>query len=45
MLINEELINKFYSAFQKLDHAAMNSCYSEDIVFFDPVFGIIAGRS
>jgi len=43
MLTNEELINKFYSAFQKLDHAAMNSCYSDDIVFFDPVFGILQG--
>ena len=39
----EELINKFYGAFQKLDHATMNSCYSDDIVFFDPVFGMLRG--
>lgn len=39
----EELINKFYSAFQKRDHAAMNACYSRDIVFFDPVFGLLEG--
>ncbi|MES2431116.1 MAG: nuclear transport factor 2 family protein [Bacteroidota bacterium] len=38
---NIELIEKFYSAFQKLDHETMNSCYSEDIVFFDPVFGLL----
>lgn len=40
---NEELINKFYSAFQKLDYATMNGCYSEDVVFFDPVFGLLEG--
>ncbi|MBK7557118.1 MAG: nuclear transport factor 2 family protein [Chitinophagaceae bacterium] len=39
----DELINKFYSAFQQLDHRGMNSCYSEDIVFFDPVFGFLRG--
>jgi ketosteroid isomerase-like protein len=37
----EELVNKFYSSFQKLDYNAMNSCYSDDIVFFDPVFGLL----
>ena len=40
---NEELVNKFYTAFQKLDFETMNSCYSEDIVFFDPVFGFLRG--
>jgi ketosteroid isomerase-like protein len=39
----EELINKFYSAFQQRDHAGMNACYSSDIVFFDPVFGLLEG--
>jgi len=39
----DELINKFYSAFQQLDHRGMNSCYSDDIVFFDPVFGFLRG--
>ncbi|MBK7121318.1 MAG: nuclear transport factor 2 family protein [Chitinophagaceae bacterium] len=39
----DELINKFYTAFQQLDHRGMNSCYSEDIVFFDPVFGFLRG--
>jgi len=40
---HEELINKFYSAFQKLDHKGMIACYSDDIVFFDPVFGLLRG--
>lgn len=40
---NEELINKFYTAFGKKDYATMNSCYSNDIVFFDPVFGLLNG--
>ncbi|MBS1920819.1 MAG: nuclear transport factor 2 family protein [Bacteroidetes bacterium] len=35
---NSALIEKFYTAFQKLDYAVMNSCYSDDIVFSDPVF-------
>lgn len=40
---NTEIITKFYSAFQKLDHETMNSCYSDDIVFNDPVFGLLRG--
>lgn len=39
----DELINKFYSSFQKLDHNGMNSCYADDIAFFDPVFGLLRG--
>jgi ketosteroid isomerase-like protein len=37
----DELINKFYSSLQKLDYNGMNSCYSDDVVFFDPVFGLL----
>lgn len=43
MTNREQLINNFYSAFQKLDHRGMNACYSDDIVFFDPVFGLLRG--
>ena len=43
MANRDELINKFYGAFSKLDHATMNSCYSDDIAFFDPVFGLLRG--
>ena len=41
---NTQLIEKFYTAFQQLDAPGMNSCYSGDIVFFDPVFGLLKGR-
>ena len=40
---NTQTIEKFYTAFQKLDHQTMNSCYSDDIVFNDPAFGILHG--
>ena len=38
---NEQLIQNFYTAFQQLDHQKMNNCYSDDIVFFDPIFGLL----
>lgn len=40
---NEQLVSKFYSAFQELDAKTMNTCYSADIVFFDPVFNLLHG--
>ena len=43
MDVNEALINKFYSAFQQKDYKTMNSCYSDDIVFYDPAFEILRG--
>ena len=43
MATNEEVISQFFSAFQKLDYKRMNDCYSEDIVFNDPVFGLLRG--
>lgn len=43
MANNEDIINKFYSSFQLLDADGMNSCYREDIVFSDPVFGLLKG--
>ena len=36
---NEQLIQKFYSSFQKRDANGMTSCYHPQVVFFDPVFG------
>ena len=39
---NKELINNFYAAFQQLDSRGMSSCYDENIVFFDPVFGLLS---
>jgi hypothetical protein len=39
---NKELINNFYASFQQLDFQGMASCYDENIVFFDPVFGLLS---
>jgi ketosteroid isomerase-like protein len=43
MLNNEQLIENFYNAFQKLDDKSMVSNYADDIVFFDPVFSLLEG--
>ena len=43
MQSNEELISRFYSSFQQKDYKGMNSCYSDDIIFFDPVFTLLEG--
>ncbi len=44
MSANKEMVRQFYSAFQQLDDKGMAACYSEDIVFFDPVFGLLRGK-
>jgi ketosteroid isomerase-like protein len=45
MLTNEEqLIEKFYTAFAKKDAAAMTACYAEHVEFEDPAFGKLKGR-
>lgn len=41
---NREVIERFYSSFQNRDAAGMNSCYSEDIIFSDPIFMILKGE-
>lgn len=41
---NSALITRFYQAFQCLDAEAMVACYSDDVVFSDPVFGTLRGR-
>ena len=38
---NEEVIHRFYSAFQKLDYRTMQDCYRIDVLFSDPVFGLL----
>jgi len=40
---NEELIEIFYTSFQKLDAEAMIGCYHPDICFSDPVFPVLSG--
>ncbi len=39
---NEELIEIFYTSFQKLDAEAMARCYHPDIRFSDPVFPVLS---
>lgn len=38
------LITEFYQAFNRLDAEAMAACYTEDVIFSDPVFGELRGR-
>ncbi len=44
MHANEIIINRFYSAFQQKNAQEMNHCYSENIAFSDPVFGLLHGE-
>lgn len=43
-LINNALINRFYEAFNRLDAEAMAACYTDDVLFSDPVFGELRGQ-
>ena len=38
---NQQIIERFYSAFQQLDYKTMNECYSDNVIFNDPVFGLL----
>ena len=44
MANNADVITRFYKAFQSLDYKTMNDCYSDDIVFSDPVFLLLKGE-
>ena len=41
---NKQIIEKFYTAFQQLDYKTMQNCYSDDIIFSDPVFLLLKGN-
>ncbi len=41
---NEELLQTFYTSFQKRDAEQMVSCYHPDVVFSDPVFQDLRGQ-
>lgn len=41
---NSALITRFYEAFSGLDAEAMAACYTDDVLFSDPVFGELRGR-
>ncbi len=40
---NKQIVEQFYTAFQQLDYKSMQACYSDDIVFSDPVFLLLRG--
>ncbi len=40
---NDQIVRRFYTAFQSLDYRTMQDCYSDDIVFSDPVFMVLKG--
>ena len=44
MASNKQIIEKFYTAFQQLDYNTMQECYSDDIIFSDPVFMVLKGE-
>jgi ketosteroid isomerase-like protein len=39
---NKLIIEQFYTAFSKLDYKTMLTCYSDDVVFNDPFFGLLS---
>lgn len=45
MNTNEQLIEEFYAAFVTGNFKTMASCYHNDIVFRDPVFGSLSGKA
>ncbi|MET0393876.1 MAG: nuclear transport factor 2 family protein [Chitinophagaceae bacterium] len=44
MPTNQQVIERFYTAFQQLDYKTMQDCYSDDIAFSDPVFLLLRGE-
>jgi ketosteroid isomerase-like protein len=40
---NTELIERFYTAFQRRDAPTMIACYADDVGFSDPAFGELHG--
>lgn len=42
---NAQLLTRFYTAFQSLDAETMAQCYTDDILFSDPVFPELRGRA
>lgn len=43
-LLMQNTIERFYSAFQRLDAEAMVKLYHDDVVFEDPAFGVLKGE-
>ncbi|HEY4618565.1 MAG TPA: nuclear transport factor 2 family protein [Flavobacterium sp.] len=45
MTANEKTLVKFYSAFANANAYTMSECYHQDIVFRDPIFGLLKGNN
>lgn len=43
MKAREQIIEEFYSGFAAANSTTMSSCYHPEVVFKDPVFGILEG--
>jgi len=43
-MMQKDIIVQFYEAFVNGDAKKMGECYSEDVVFEDPAFGILKGQ-
>lgn len=43
MSANQQVIERFYTAFQQLDYRTMQDCYGDEIIFSDPVFLTLQG--
>ena len=43
MKAREQIIEEFYSGFAAANSATMSSCYHPEVVFKDPVFGVLEG--
>ncbi|MGJ7031405.1 nuclear transport factor 2 family protein [Niabella hirudinis] len=43
-MTNIEIIGSFFAAFGNRDHQAMNALYTDDIVYSDPLFGMLEGQ-
>lgn len=41
---NEQLVTRFYDAFNRLDAETMVACYAPDVIFTDPAFGELHGE-
>lgn len=44
MNTNEQLIQRFYTAFQQKDYQTMQDCYAENVTFDDPAFPGLVGK-
>ncbi|MBO9619550.1 MAG: nuclear transport factor 2 family protein [Niabella sp.] len=40
---NIEVITAFFEAFERLDYGQMNDLYVDDIIYSDPLFGLLQG--